>query len=143
MLTLLGQNHGDTPLTILDIHTLGVSHEQKVDNLLITSITEGKVKGKHALIILAGSTLSEGKEQCTHSTLGSTEDDGSMERQKTPAELSIGFLTRDPGTGLVGAGGCTFHGTIPILALDTQVKLSGVGIVITLKGWAARAGGTT
>ena len=56
-----------------------------------------------------------------------------MEGEEAPAELAVGLLAGDPRPGLVGVGGRALIGALPVLPLDAEVELGGVGVVGTLK----------
>mmetsp|Transcript_11798 Transcript_11798/g.21806 ORF Transcript_11798/g.21806 Transcript_11798/m.21806 type:complete len:246 (-) Transcript_11798:486-1223(-) len=142
VLGLLGQDHGGTSLAILHVDTLGVGHEEQVDDALVAPVSEGEVEGQHALIVLACRTLREREQQRRDSTFRRAEDDGSMEGQQSPTQLPIRLLPTDPRTRLMRTRGRTLHGPIPVLTLHTQVKVGGVGIVIALKDRTKRRGGS-
>ena len=85
------------------------------------------------MVVLADRTAHEGKEQRPHGPLRGAEDDGSVEGEEAPAELAVKLLARDPHPGLVGVGGRALIGALPVLPLDAEVELGGVGVVVAPK----------
>ena len=56
-----------------------------------------------------------------------------MEGEEAPVELAVGFLSGDPRPGRVGVGSRALIGALPVLPLDAEVELGGVGVVVALK----------
>ena len=56
-----------------------------------------------------------------------------MEGEEAPAELAVRILAGDPRPGLVGVGGRALISALPVLPLDAEVELGGVGVVVALK----------
>ena len=56
-----------------------------------------------------------------------------MEGEEAPSELVVGLLAGDPRPGLVGVGGRALIGALPVLPLDAEAELGGVGVVVAPK----------
>ena len=111
------------------------------------------MEGQHALVVLADRSAHEGEEQYLHDLLRGAEEDGSVKGEEAPAELAFGLLAGEPRPGLVGMGGRALRGALPVLLLDDEVELGGVGVVVApksalmvvllllLMAWAGLGGG--
>ena len=53
--------------------------------------------------------------------------------KEAPAELAVGLLARDLRPGFVGVGRRALIGALPVLPLDAEVELGGVGFVVALE----------
>ena len=133
MPTLLHQDHGGAALAIALVDALGVRHQKEVHHGVLAPVVESEVEGQHALVVLADRSAREGKEHRPHGPLRGAEDDVSVEGEEAPAELAVGLLARDPRPGLVLVGGRALNGVLPVLPLDAEVELGGVGVVVALK----------
>ena len=117
---------------VAHVDALGVRHWKEVHHGALAPVVESEVEGQHALVVLADRSAHEGEEQRPHGPIRGVEDDGSVEGREAPAELAVGLLARDPRPGLVGVGGRALIGALPVLPLDADVELSGVGVVVAL-----------
>ena len=133
MPTLLRQDHEGAALTVAHVNALGIYHQKEVHHGAIARIVESEVEEQHALVILADRSVREGKEQHPHGPVRGAEDDGSMEGEEALAELAVRLLAGDPRPGLVGVGGRALIGALPVLPLDAEVELGGVGFVVAPK----------
>ena len=133
MPTLLRHDHGGVALAVVYVDALGVRHQKEVHHGALAPVVESEVEGQHALVVLADRSAHEGEEQYPHGPLRGAEDDGSVEGEEAPAELAVGLLARDPRPGLVLVGGRALNGVLPVLPLDAEVELGGVGVVVALK----------
>ena len=111
----------------------GVRHQKEVHHGALAPVVESEVEGQHALVVLADRSVHEGEEQHPHGPIRGAEDDGSVEGEEGLAELAIGLLAGDPRPGLVGVGGRALIGALPVLPLDAEVELGGVGVVVAPK----------
>ena len=91
------------------------------------------MEGQHALVVLADRSAHEVEEQRPQGPLRGAEDDGSVEGEEGLAELAIALLAGDPRPVLVGVDGRALIGTLPVLPLDAEVELGGVGVVVAPK----------
>jgi hypothetical protein len=89
--------------------------------------------GKHTLVILACGALRVDFQQGLDGRQRGLEDESSMKGEKTPPQLAIGLSTCYPSSSIMRTSVNDSLGTSPVLALDSQVELSRVGIVITFE----------
>ena len=127
MPNLLHHADGGAALAVAHINALGVCHQKEVRHGALAPVVESEVEGQHAMVVLADRSAHEGKEQRPHGPLRGVEDDGSMEGGEAPAELAVGLLAGDPRPVLVGVGGCALIGALPVLPLDDELEIGGVG----------------